>query len=277
MLEHKYSYHCPHNTPIYCVYTAKTAYKHHHIDFYEFCIFASGSYLHIFQDEESYCSTSHLLFFKPGSSHELLINKPGSEHYSLIVREDYFEEYFRRYCETHKTYNSTTDLPTSISKILSGSQSSYLSKLASILAYNVSQERFAIAEHLLDTLLFTCLESLPMSCNVGIDAYVNDLMLTFDSYSQLDVDIEELCYKYPASQRTILDRFKILTGSTIVEYRNKRRLEYAAHLLQKENYSITTISNMIGISCLSYFAKQFKAHFGVSPKQYQSLYQKKKR
>ena len=61
----------------------------------------------------------------------------------------------------------------------------------------------------------------------------------------------------------------------MTEYRNKRRMEYAAHLLEKENYSISAVSDILHISCQSYFIKQFKKQFGITPKQYQTLSQKK--
>lgn len=274
MLEHIYHYHCPYDSPIHCVYTAKTAELHRHVDFYEFCIFSNGLYLNVEQGSQTPCSTSHLLFYRPGSAHELIMQKPGSEHFSIIIREDYFEKHFRRYCDTHISYSSLTELPDKISMTLSGSQAIYLSKLASVVAYSISPEHFSIKEHLLDTLLFTCLEQLPVANDVVIDKFVNNLMLTYDSYNQLDANISDLCAQYPASKRTILERFKILNHCTIVEYRHKRRMEYAAHLLQKENCSIARISNLVGFSCPSFFAKQFKEFYGITPKQYQSIHQK---
>ena len=271
-----FSKHCPYNSPIYCLYSTQDCATHQHLDFYEFCIFSSGSYQNIYQNQVFPCSTSHLLFFKPGSIHELRKNYYHSEHYSIIIRQDFFIEYFRKYCERHESYSDSTLLPDSISKELSGSQASYLCKLASVIAHNISNERFVIAEHLLDMLLFACMEDIPLSSNTGIDTYINDILREFDSYHLLDEDIPDILSKLPVSQRTLLKRFKALTGCTFIEYRNKKKFEYAAQLLQRENFSIATISNMLGISCPSYFAKQFKIHFGMTPKQYQTKYQKYK-
>ncbi len=274
MLEQTFNDHCPTTSPIFCVYTDQPTPMHRHVDFYEFCIFFSGLHLNIAQNGQTPCSAGHLLFYKPGSAHELLVEMQGSEHYTLIVRKDYFEEHFHQYCEKLKGYSSLTELPEQIPLTLSGSQSSYLSKLASVVSRTVSPEKFPILQHLFETTLFTCMIPLPTASNAGIDKYVMDLMLIFDSYNQLDANITDLCAIYPVSKRTILERFKVLNNCSIVEYRHKRRMEYAAHLLQNENCSIASVSNMLGFSCPSFFAKQFSAFHGITPKRYRALHQK---
>ena len=61
----------------------------------------------------------------------------------------------------------------------------------------------------------------------------------------------------------------------MTEYRNKRRMEYAAHLLGKEAYTVSKVADILHITCQSYFIKQFKKQFGMTPKQYQLRYQNK--
>ena len=79
---------------------------------------------------------------------------------------------------------------------------------------------------------------------------------------------------YPVSSTTLIRDFKKLTGKTIVQYRNAKRMEYAAQLLEEENYPITMIANMLNISSLGYFSKQFQSYYGMTPKQYQLRYRK---
>lgn len=274
MLEYTFNHHCPTADPIFCIYTDEPAAMHRHIDFYEFCIFFSGSFVNIDQNGETICSAGHLLFYKPGSTHELLVEKLGSEHYTLIIRKDYFEEHFRQHCEKYKGYGSLTDLPKKNPITISGSQSSYLTKLASVVSHSVSPGKFPILQHLFETILFTCTISLPAASNAGLDRYVVAIKLLYDSYNQLDTNITDVCSIYPVSKRTILERFKSLNNCTIVEYRHKRRMEYAAQLLQNENCSIASVSNMLGFSCPSFFAKQFSAFHGITPKRYRALHQR---
>lgn len=266
---------CTFNTPAYCVYTSTDTKSHYHTDFYEFSLFTNGSYTDIHNDEKTTYSTGQILLYCPGEAHELVVNKAGSECYSFIVKADFFQDFFKDYCERHRIPADISHIPPTLSRQLAGFQTLYLSQLASAISYNISPERFSIVAHFLESLLFVCFDVLPMGSSVGNEFLVNDLLRRFDNYQDLDTDISSLCHMYPTSQRTLLNRFKALTGYTIVEYRNIKRMEYAAHLLQKEDYQIATIANMVNISCLSYFSKQFKKQFGMTPKQYQKIHRKK--
>lgn len=60
--------------------------------------------------------------------------------------------------------------------------------------------------------------------------------------------------------------FHALTGETVNEYINRKRLERAANLLIfKRNLSITEIAVDTGFSSSANFAKSFKLYFGISP------------
>ena len=82
---------------------------------------------------------------------------------------------------------------------------------------------------------------------------------------------------YPLSQTALINDFKKLTGYTIVQYRNIKRMEYAADFLIKSNYSVTAIANTLNISSLGYFSQQFKKQFGLTPTEYQQQYRKKEK
>lgn len=271
-----YKSQCPYESPTYCLYNGCNSPLHCHVDFYEFGLIINGAYRNIYKNQETLCSSGHLLFYKPGEAHELISDKPGSEHCSLIIKKDYFEEYFEKYWQSRQYCGDISTLPQSFSKEISGTQTIYLSQLASALAYNISPERRCISEQFLDTLLFALFNTIPIGSTVGIEMYINDSIRQFDAYKRLDMEIADICASYPITQRTFLEHFKRLTNYTMVEYRNIKRMEYAAHLLRKENYSIAAVSNMINVSCQSYFIKQFKKQFGMTPKQYQMLHRKNK-
>ncbi|MFL4364384.1 helix-turn-helix transcriptional regulator, partial [Escherichia coli] len=46
------------------------------------------------------------------------------------------------------------------------------------------------------------------------------------------------------------------------------RMSKAALLLLENSYQVSQVSNMIGISSVSYFIRLFNNHFGVTPKQF---------
>lgn len=63
--------------------------------------------------------------------------------------------------------------------------------------------------------------------------------------------------------------FKRETGMTIKEYIVKRRMERARDLLQSSDATVSDIALEVGYDNLSYFIRQFRMLYGVTPKQYQ--------
>ena len=73
---------------------------------------------------------------------------------------------------------------------------------------------------------------------------------------------------FPVSPTTLIKQFENLTGQTIVQYRNDKRMEYATVLLKDWRMTIIDVANKVGISSPSHFSAEFKKKFGVSPKDY---------
>ena len=266
--------HCPYDIPYYCVYSAMDTAYHIHEDFYEFIFVTSGSFRNIMKDKTAICETDLLLFFHPGESHEFVINEATASHYAFIVKKEYFEDYLKKYCALHSGTHAPSDIPSFVAKKLSGFQMTYLSQLASTIAYITSPGSVSTATHLLDILLFILLNDVPASEFLNTKSYAVDLRSRLDNYHSLEQSLAELYSNYPISSYTVSSHFKQLTGYTVVEYRNVKRMEYAAHLLVNEKLSVTSIANLMNISNLSYFAKQFKKQFGLTPKQYQLRHKK---
>jgi len=267
--------HCPYDISCYCVYSAIDCAQHMHKDFYEFTFVTNGSFLNLNQYGEMICKTNLLLFFQPGESHSLKVHDPNGAHYSFIIKKDFFEDYFKDYCSKHGIVQQLSDIPTFFTKKLPGFQMTYLSHIANTIAYVTTSDLFSVTTHFLDTLLFVLLSDVHSGEILGTQSYAVDLRNRFDNYNSLDLDLPELYSSYPISSYTISNYFKKLTGHSVVEYRNIKRMEYAAHLLTNENLPVSAIANLMNISNLSYFAKQFKKQFGITPKQYQLLYRKK--
>lgn len=262
------------NLPYFCLFSTWDDMQYHcHTDFYEFAFISSGTFRHNFNGIEETLAVGDLIFVRPGEYHLIYGIEPGSTHYAFIIKDtDFFA-----YCQRHlDDYSRLTDSPILYSK-LSGAQTAYLSALGSAFARCYDPEKKPIAEQLLSALLFAIQNPLSSGDNFGVEQYARDLCLRFDNYQLLMEDITEIYTYYPVSQSTLISYFKQRTGMTIVEYRNKKRMEYAAWLLETEDYQITTVANMVHLSCLSYFSRMFKAQYGITPKQYQKLHLKKRK
>lgn len=251
--------------PYFCHFGAVGCATHMHADFYEFCLISAGTYNHVYNKKEDSATTGTLLFLGPGEIHSLTGVTSNSYHFSFIIRKEYFEDF----CHNH-TDNADKILATPfVEKRLSGIQHAFLSQLASGLSFSVSEKKRPLANHLLSNMLFACFEEIPQSTTRDSKFYAVDLFQALNNYQLLDVNVANMYAGFPISPLALIEDFKQLTGYTIVQYRNIKRMEYAAHLLEEANYTITDIANMLNISSLGYFAKQFEKQYGMSPKQYQ--------
>lgn len=246
---------------------------HCHMDFYEFCIIVGGSYQNIYHGEKHSCTIGHLLFFRPGETHSLIETSPNSYHYSCIIKKKAFEEF----CRNHQlNAEKILNTPFLIQKT-SSVQFAYVSQLASHLAYSIiDNDSMPILYQFLSALLFACFVAIPDDVASSNKIYAVDVFQAFNRYEGLTEDITELYKQYPLSRTVLINDFKKLTGYTLVQYRNLKRMEYAANLLSQANYAITDICNMLNIESPSHFSKQFKKQYGVSPKHYQQLQRSKK-
>lgn len=88
-----------------------------------------------------------------------------------------------------------------------------------------------------------------------------------DNISDEEFSIDTLAENLNMSRSSFYRKLKALTGMTPVDYMRNARLDHAAKLLT-EGGKVTEVSQMVGFTSSSYFAKCFKAKFGVLPKDY---------
>ena len=78
-------------------------------------------------------------------------------------------------------------------------------------------------------------------------------------------DLSEALYY---SDRYINQRFQKITGTTVIEFLNRYRIQQALILLQNTNKTICDIGELIGIGDYKYFNLVFKKYIGCSPREY---------
>ena len=82
-----------------------------------------------------------------------------------------------------------------------------------------------------------------------------------------EFSIDILAEQMNMSRSSFYRKIKALTDLTPIEYLKMRRLEQAATLL-RQGLRITEVAERVGFTSSSYFAKCFKARFGVLPKDF---------
>lgn len=59
--------------------------------------------------------------------------------------------------------------------------------------------------------------------------------------------------------------FKVMTGKTILEYQNEKRMERAREFLHSGQYSVSQVAAALGFSSISHFSTAFKKFSGLKP------------
>jgi signal transduction histidine kinase/ligand-binding sensor domain-containing protein/DNA-binding response OmpR family regulator len=86
--------------------------------------------------------------------------------------------------------------------------------------------------------------------------------------SDPDFDTTAFAKEVGVSRMLLNTKIKALTGQTTGEFMRTLRLKRAVQLLQKNSGNISEIAYEVGFQNLSYFAKTFRAQFGISPSRF---------
>jgi AraC family transcriptional regulator len=86
------------------------------------------------------------------------------------------------------------------------------------------------------------------------------------------IAIEALAKEAYMSEPHFYKVFKNEIGVSPVEYINTERLKLAAHLLQEPHTNVYEVCLATGFNSLSYFHRQFKRQYEVSPSEYRKYY-----
>ena len=82
------------------------------------------------------------------------------------------------------------------------------------------------------------------------------------------ITMADLCQQAGVSEAEGYRLFKRLLGTTPNRYLTEFRLRHAAAALTQTDTPVAQVAEQAGFSCPAYFAKQFKQHFGKTPRQH---------
>lgn len=87
-----------------------------------------------------------------------------------------------------------------------------------------------------------------------------------DNLTNEKFNIDILCEEVYMSRSNLQRKFRSLVNLTVGEYIRSVRMEKAYQLLSESDYSISQISEIVGINNVTYFSKCFMKQYGFSPK-----------
>jgi AraC-like DNA-binding protein len=91
-----------------------------------------------------------------------------------------------------------------------------------------------------------------------------------ESHFDEGVTLPVLARMVGMSERSFYRAFSMATGESPLTYLQKLRLTKAAEILQSTDKNVTEVAFECGFNDSSYFARQFRRVFGVSPRQFQA-------
>ena len=85
-----------------------------------------------------------------------------------------------------------------------------------------------------------------------------------------EITVEQIAKHCGYSEFYMMKLFKQFTGQSIVDYVNNYRLTVAGRQLRDTQDDIATIAYQVGYNNVSYFNRQFKKQYGMTPREFRS-------
>ena len=114
--------------------------------------------------------------------------------------------------------------------------------------------------------------TVPPDVEASLNRVDAEFLKTLDDYirdniSEEEFSIDVMAKQMNMSRSSFYRKLKSVTSMTPVDYLKNYRLDYSARLLL-DGVRVTEVAAMSGFTSSSYFAKCFKAKFGMIPKEY---------
>lgn len=248
--------------------------KVHYHDCYEIIFFLSGDVTYFIKDKIYQIKKHDLIFIAPFDLHRVL--RTGEKYYDRIVinlRKEIFNTLYIK-SDILNFFSSTIN---KISVTDNDIKNIFIS-LSKEININDEYSKRRI-ELLIEELLIMLNREIKNSNMQFVTNNINKRILSIISYindNYMDnITLSFLAEKFYISTYYLAHLFKNVTGFTIIEYLNKKRISVAQQLLSTGKYSISSVSEMVGYNNLTSFSRTFKAICGISPMQYKKQYRNK--
>lgn len=132
---------------------------------------------------------------------------------------------------------------------------------------NIINQRKRLQETYRQTLL--SLEPTQITEPSPNDAFLAHLLNFMEqNMDNSELAVDDLVKEMALGRTVFFNKLKSLTGLSPVEFIREVRVKRAAQLLETGNYNVTEITYMVGMNDSRYFAKCFKAAYGITPTEY---------
>lgn len=100
------------------------------------------------------------------------------------------------------------------------------------------------------------------------DLLFDEILSYVDAHFTDKITLDELAFMFNTNRSAFCQRFKALTGYTLVEYIAQKKVARIKKLLTETDRSVSEISNELNFESVAYLCRFFKKHTGSTPKEY---------
>lgn len=247
---------------------------------YEIIYLERGEFTLIYDEEQYICSPGDIIFIRPGIPHSFQIDRGEISqphiHFDITYRhlsekipisfKDYGQMTEAEKAWIHKDYFSSFPRTPFITV---QDKSEFLNCFYRIICKGDSA---AVKKGLMIQLIATVINDnfkdiMNEQENCLIEHQIKDYI---DAGNGKSMTLDNFSDTFFYSKFHLEKRFKAAFGLGIIEYRNKKRMEFAQELLRDN--SITRVAQLLGYNSIYSFSRAYKSYYGYAPsKEYKAM------
>ena len=235
----------------------------HRHDFIEFFYVLDGQCLHMLDGVPIKITSGDACLLTPNNVHSFQNNSDTFLHRDILFQTDYFKSICDVY--SHDLYDKFIDGALCKQLKMTSEQLNQLEHLVQPISLNPDiQDSFYTSA--VCTFIITAFLSQHLNSQTQYPIWITKLLSLLSAPENFTIDQQLLIRSFTYSQEYICRTFKKMIGKTITDYFNEQKMKYAYTLLQSSSYSIEQICARINFNNVSYFYRQFKKSFNITPR-----------
>lgn len=256
------------NTQRYKMYTRKTFNEISHIHrhtYIEFFYVTEGSGTHIFNKKNLTADVGSAGLLIPKDVHGFTYDgKNNFHHIDILMDTDYFKEacsffYDELYDDIlaekfQRIFTLTFEQIATLNKFVP-----YMFLPPDNLAHVMA------AKSLITSIIHFLIENYLQKTKDDSPAWLISLLSKFNASENFTTPLPELTQEFAYNADYMRRIFKKNLGMTMTDYFNRKKMDYALHLLQTTDLSVEKICEAIGFNNISHFYHLFKKTFNKTP------------
>ena len=261
----------------YKIYARKTYNENtvlHRHTYIEFFYVTKGSGTHTLNNSVSTVKTGDACLLMENDTHGFTFDEyTDFHHIDILIKPEIFKET----CDFfyNGLYDDILNEKFSRSCVLSFEQISRLNQFVSYLFLSPDNRKYiSAAKFLLTSIIHFFLENhLRQTKDNPFPEWLISLLSKLNTNNNFSYPLTTLTAEYNYNLDYMRRIFKKYLGMTMTDYFNRRKLDYAYHLLQTTNFSVEQICEIVGFNNISHFYHSFKNVYNKKPSALRNSFQ----